>query len=130
MIWFATVGWVLAGIAGAFAIYCGMQTVPIGNVKLRVEKSLRIKYQDIVYKLCNIIDGTTGGHAWKGTGVCVDDVVDAVKSLVDENKDLKNLAEQLADPELSPADKDTLARMYPWLWTASAAYDDYEDCDD
>lgn len=39
------------------------------------EKQTRIKYQDIVYKLCSFVDGITGRHVSRGTGTTVDTVL-------------------------------------------------------
>lgn len=49
--------------------------------KLAAEKQSRIKYQDIVYGVCNAIDRATGRHTTKGNGLTVDKVLEAVSEL-------------------------------------------------
>lgn len=39
------------------------------------EKKTRVKYQDIVYKLCSFVDSITGRHVSRGTGTTVDTVL-------------------------------------------------------
>lgn len=46
--------------------------------EIKNEKEIRIRYQNIVYKICNIVDKRKG----KGSMVTVDQVVDEAKRLL------------------------------------------------
>ncbi len=49
---------------------------------LEDEKAIRLRYQDIVYKICVIVDK----HKGKGSIVMVDQLVDEVKLLLKSKK--------------------------------------------
>lgn len=51
------------------------------------ERKLRIAYQDIVYRICNIVDKALGQHATKGNGVTIDTVAPALESLLVKRSD-------------------------------------------
>jgi len=57
--------------------------------ELMDEKVSRIKYQDIVYQLCNIIDVYSGRSVAKGQGCTIDEVVKDIQNLIKENDRLQ-----------------------------------------
>jgi hypothetical protein len=65
------------------------------------EKEIRIKYQDLVYQLCNIVDSIKGNNVRKGKGVTVDTVLPELKEILSrttpniEMKDSLQLADKV-----------------------------------
>jgi len=65
---------------GDLHVYLTVYTEPNGDIDK--EKEIRIKYQDIIYQICNMIDRIKGSNITKGTGVTVDELIPELKALL------------------------------------------------
>jgi hypothetical protein len=85
-------GWLL--LYGFIRIGFAIRDLFTPGKQLAKEKDTRIKYQDIVYEVCNLYDDLQGNKVTRGEGITIECLAHCVRMCFDELRELRKATKE------------------------------------